>query len=127
MPKTKAISNEQIITALLANGTIKAAAEAAGTTPRTVYERMRDSDFRQEYAAAKNDIIRGAVFLVNQKLTEAVTTVAEIMNDKDVNPATRLQAAQTILNNAGKFAERLTTDERESLLTGRPIEDALLL
>lgn len=42
----------------------------------------------------------------------AIDAVAEIMTDKEVNAAVRLQAAQTIINNAGKFAERLTKDEQ---------------
>lgn len=111
---TKAISNEEIIAALLQHGTIKEAAEAAGTTPRTIYDRMQEREFVAEYETAKNDIIRQAVFSINSKLSEAIDAVAEIMNNTDVNPATRLQAAQTILNNAGKFAERLTHDERHA-------------
>lgn len=111
---TKAISNEEIIAALLQHGTIKEAAEAAGTTPRTIYDRMQEREFVAEYETAKNDIIRQAVFSINSKLSEAIDAVAEIMNNTDVNPATRLQAAQTILNNAGKFAERLTKDERHA-------------
>ena len=111
---TKAISNEEIIAALLQHGTIKDAAAAAGTTPRTIYDRMNDREFRAEYMEAKNDIIRKAVFTINEKLSAAIDAVAEIMTDKDNNPAVRLQAAQTILNNAGKFAERLTHDEYQS-------------
>ena len=42
----------------------------------------------------------------------AIDAVAEIMTDKEVNAAVRLQAAQTIINNAGKFADRLTKDEQ---------------
>lgn len=38
------------------------------------------------------------------------------MNDKEVTPAVRLQAAQTILNNAGKFAERLRSDEKSTAI-----------
>lgn len=111
---TKATSNEEIIAALLQHGTVKEAAAAAGTTPRTIYDRMQEREFVAEYEAAKTDIIRQAVFSINSKLSEAVDAVAEIMNNPDVNPATRLQAAQTILNNAGKFAERLTQDERHA-------------
>ena len=33
------------------------------------------------------------------------------MEDEDNNAAVRLQAAQTIINNAGKFAQRLQTNE----------------
>lgn len=111
---TKAVSNEKIIAALLQHGTVKDAAAAAGTTPRTIYDRMNDREFRAEYMEAKNDIIRKAVFTINEKLSAAIDTVADIMTDKDNNPAIRLQAAQTILNNAGKFAERLTHDEYQS-------------
>ena len=111
---TKAISNEEIIAALLQHGTIKEAAAAAGTTPRTIYDRMNDRDFRAEYMEAKNDIIRKAVFSINEKLSAAIDAVADIMTDTDNTPAIRLQAAQTIINNAGKFAERLTKDEYQS-------------
>lgn len=116
---TKAISNEEIIAALLQHGTIKDAAAAAGTTPRTIYDRMNDREFRAEYMEAKNGIIRKAVFTINEKLSAAIDAVAEIMTDKDNNPAVRLQAAQTILNNAGKFAERLTHDEYQSRNEGK--------
>lgn len=111
---TKAISNEEIIAALLQHGTVKEAAEAAGTTPRTIYDRMKDRAFRAEYMEAKNDIIRKAVYSINAKLSEAIEAVAAIMNDTDTNPAVRLQAAQTIINNAAKMAERLTKDEYSS-------------
>jgi len=110
----KAVSDEEIIAAILQHGTLREAAEAAGIAPRTIYDRMEDREFRALYMAAKNDIIRGAVFSINQKLSQAIDTVAEIMADKENNPATRLQAAQTIINNAGKFAERLTRDEYNS-------------
>lgn len=115
----KAVSDEEIIAALLEHGTVKAAAEAAGTTPRTVYDRMSNREFRAAYAEAKNDIIRKAVFTINERLADAISIVSEIMNDVKNNPAIRLQAAQTIINNAGKFADRLTRDERESRNAGK--------
>lgn len=115
----KAISNEEIIAALMEHGTIKAAAAAAGTTPRTIYDRMNDREFRAAYAEAKNDIIRRAVFTINERLSDAIDTVSDIMSDPKNNPAIRLQAAQTIINNAGKFADRLAKDERESRNAGK--------
>jgi len=120
-----AISNEEIIAALLQHGTIKAAADAAGIGTRTIYDRMNDKEFRAEYAQAKADIVRQAVFSINGKLAAAIEAVADIMTDKEVNPATRLQAAQTIINNAGKFAERLTKDETEARAEGQTLLDNL--
>ena len=111
MAKSKAISDEQLIAALLANGTIKAAAAAVGLSERAVYDRMNDGDFKALYKAAKADLMRAAVFKINGQLQAAVDTIAEIMTDKENSAATRLQAAQAILNNAGKFMQRLQDDE----------------
>lgn len=107
----KGVSNEEIIAALLANGTIREAAAAAGIAPRTIYDRMKQKGFKEEYKTARADVIRQAVSSLNGKIAAAIETIAEIMQDPGTNPATRLQAAQTILNNAGKFAERLTAAE----------------
>lgn len=107
----KAVSDEEIIAAILQHGTIKEAAQAAGCSTRTIYDRMDDRAFRSLYMAAKNDIVRKAVFSINEKLGAAIDAVADIMNDKSNNPAVRLQAAQTILNHAGKFSARLAQDE----------------
>lgn len=109
--REQAVSDEQIIAALLNNKTLKTAAAAAGISERAIYDRMNDGDFQALYKAAKADLIRAAVFNLNSKLQEAIDTVAEIMADQDNNAAIRLQAAQTILNNAGKFAQRLQADE----------------
>lgn len=114
-----AVSDEQIIAALLQHGTMKEAAAACGIAPRTIYDRMDKREFRAAYLEAKNDIIRKAVFTINEKLSDAVTTVADIMTDKDTNPAVRLQAAQVIINNAGKFSERLATDEHASRIASK--------
>lgn len=111
---TRAVSDEAIIAALIQHGTVKAAADAAGTTPRTIYDRMQERDFVAQYEAAKNDIMRAAVCSINDKLSAAIDAVSEIMMNTENNPAIRLQAAQTIITNAGKFSERLTRSEYEA-------------
>lgn len=107
----KKVSNEIIITALLTSGTLKAAAAVAGVSERTIYDRMNEGEFQALYKAAKADLIRAAVFSLNSKVQAAIDTVAAIMQDENNHAAIRLQAAQTILNNAGKFAQRLQADE----------------
>lgn len=110
-PAAKAVSDEQIIAALLSNGTQQAAAAAVGVDARTIYNRMNTGEFKALYKSAKADIIRLAVFNLNAQLTAAVQTVVDVMQNEENNPAVRLQAAQTILNNASKFAERLQSEE----------------
>ncbi|MCR5836709.1 MAG: hypothetical protein K6G88_09390 [Lachnospiraceae bacterium] len=107
----KTISDEIIISALISNGTIKAAANSIGVTERTIYDRMSSGEFKALYKSVKADVVRKAVFELNNQIGAAVETIVTIMQDQEINPAIRLQAAQTILNNANKFAERLNTDE----------------
>ena len=112
----KAISDEQIIAALLDHGTIKAAAGAVGISERALYDRMSKGEFQALYKAAKADLVRAAVLNINRQLQAAIDTVVEVMQDPDNNAAVRLQAAQTILNNAGKFAQRLQVDETSVIM-----------
>lgn len=107
----KKASDEQIIAALLAHGTLKAAAAAVGISERAIYDRMNGGEFQALYKAAKADLVRAAVFNINNQLQAAIDTVVDVMQDENNNAAVRLQAAQTILNNAGKFAQRLQADE----------------
>lgn len=115
MSNYKAVSNEEIIAALLQHGTVKEAAAAAGLSVRAIYDRMSERDFKAAYLEAKNDIIRKAVYSINEKLAAAVDAVADIMSDQDINPDIRLKAAQTILKYAGSFAERLSFEEQRSM------------
>lgn len=116
MAREKAVSDEQIIAALLNNGTIKAAAGAIGISERTLYDRMSGGEFQALYKAAKADLIRAAVLNLNRQLQAAIDTVVEVMENPDNNPAVRLQAAQTVLNTAGKFAQRLQADETSVIM-----------
>lgn len=111
MSKTKTISDEAIIAALLDHGTIRAAAKAVGLSERAIYDRMGDGEFQALYKSAKSDLVRAALLRINRHLERAIDTVAGIMEDEDNNAAVRLQAAQTIINNAGKFAQRLQANE----------------
>lgn len=108
--KTK-VSHEELIAALLSYKTIKQAAEALKVTERTIYEQMQDGEFQELYKAAKADLVRSAVFSINEKLQSAIDTTCSIMQDMTVNAAVRLQAAQTIISNAEKFSQRLQNDE----------------
>ena len=111
MKNETAISNEEIIAALLNNGTIKAAGAAVGLSERAMYDRMSDYEFKGQYLEAKADILRSAVVALNENIGGAINVIADIMRNKDNNAAIRLQAAQTILNNAAKFSQRLTAAE----------------
>lgn len=112
MANNNAVSDEEIIAALLTSGTVKAAARAIGITERTIYNRMTDGEFQLLYRSAKTDILRQALHKLNAHTAAAIDTISEIMYCEDNNPATRLQAAQTLLGSAEKFTSRLTAAEQ---------------
>lgn len=91
MAREKKATDEQIIAALLANGTLRAAAAAVGISERTIYDRMNEGDFQALYKAAKADLIRAAVFNINNQLQAAIDTVVEVMQNPENNAAIRLQ------------------------------------
>lgn len=107
-----AVSDEEIIAALLNSGSIQQAAGLTGISARSIYDRMGTRDFKAAYSAAKADIVRAAVLTLNRSLSAAVEVVAGIMNDENNSAGTRLQAAKMILENAAKFSDRLAAEDK---------------
>ena len=123
MAKVKAVTDEEIIAALIQHGTVKEAALSVGITPRAIYDREENRDFRSAYSRARDEVLRSAVFNLNARLTEAIETVSEIMNDKEVNASIRLQAAQTVINTAVKLADHLRGAEKTSREEAKTVWD----
>ena len=118
-----AVSDEEIIAALLNSGSIAQAAQLTGIAPRTIYDRMGNREFKAAYSAAKADIVRQAVLTLSRNLAAAVDVVMGVMNDDSTNPAIRLQAAKMIIDGAAKFTDRLAkADEYTAEKAGNPLD-----
>ena len=115
-----AVSDEEIIAALLSSGSIQEAAQAVGIAPRTIYDRMGTRDFRAVYSAAKSDIIRQAVFSMCGNIAAAVNVIIGIMNNEENPAGTRLSAAKLLLDNAGKFTDRLSEADKTTAEMAEP-------
>ena len=118
--KKTSVSDEEIISALLACATVTDAAKKCGLATRTMYDRMNKKSFQLLYSGAKADVLRKAVLLIHEKLTDAVKVVGEILNNEAVNPAIRLQAAQTIIKAAVSLADKLQQDEQQNRAANSP-------
>lgn len=116
----KTPTDEEIIAAILLQGSISKAAEALGISIRTVYERRKDADFRLLYANARADIMREAVTKMQGYLSEAVEEIAKIMRDQSTNPATRLQAAQTLISYTSKLSDHVTAEDEKAIHASNP-------
>ena len=121
MPKKRSsVSDEEIIAALLSCNTVSETSKKCGLATRTLYDRMNSKRFQLLYNGAKADVLRTAVNLITGKLTEAVKVVSEIMSNTSVNPAIRLQAAQTIIKSAVALSEKLQSDEQWNRVQNSP-------
>lgn len=101
----KKITNEELCSALITHGTIKEAAGVLNVSAKTIYNMMADNEFKQMYEYAQADILSNSIKTCQNKVTEAIECIADIMNDKTVNAQTRLQAAQTMLKTSTSMYE----------------------
>lgn len=105
--KLQAVTDEKIVAALIANKSKKEAAKAAGISEQTLYNRLKAPECRALFAQEMADILRETTLTVKSKLSDAINTIDEIINNKEVNPAVRLQAAQTMINTIIKLDSQL--------------------
>ena len=82
-----AISNEKILSALIATGSVRAAAKAACISEPTIRARLNDPDFRAEYERAKSEILTEACDALAARLPLAVEVLCDVL-DSDATPAT---------------------------------------
>lgn len=109
----KRLTDEEIITALITEGSIKGAAASLKCTVRTLYDRMKKAEFKKLYAQAKADILKAATAKLQGNLCGAIDTLADIMKDPETAKQTRANCAVSILQYGAKFTE--TTDILERL------------
>lgn len=93
------ITNEQLCAALMTHGSIKETAQVLDISEKTVYNRMNDDKFKEMFSDSQKKMLHSTIMACQNRMTDALNCVAEIMNDPDVNAQTRLLAAQTILKN----------------------------
>lgn len=113
MATKKRLTDEAIIAALMAEGSIKGAAASLECTPRTLYERMKKPEFKTLYAQAKGEVLKTATAQLQGELSRSIATLAEVRDDTEAAKQTRVNAAVYILQYAARFTE--TTDIIERL------------
>lgn len=103
MKKTK---DEIILSALLANPTVRAASAACGISETQIYVRLRNPDFKAKYDTARRELLERNTAALQSHLAEAIEVMGEICRDTDAAPQTRLNAADAIIRNSLKLTEQ---------------------
>ena len=108
----KRLANEEIIAALIEKGSIKGAAASLHCTTRTLYERMKNPEFKQLYMQAKVEILKAATAKLQGNRCGARDTLNEIMTDPEAPKQTRANCAVSILQYGAKYTEATDIIER---------------
>lgn len=98
------IREERAITALVSEGSIRAASRASGISERTIYRYLQQEDFRQELAQAHEFIYAGALLRLRGLAGRAVAVLEEVFNDPCARASDRIAAAREVLIWAEKSA-----------------------
>lgn len=99
--------DERIISALLCNPTVRAAAAALNVSERQIYTRLSSPEFKKKYAQARREALDQCTAYVQGIVGDALHTMYEIMTDPDNAPTVQLQAAQAITRTALAMTEQM--------------------
>lgn len=98
-------NDEIILSALIAAGSIRAAAKNADVSETTIRTRLNDDDFRQRYEQAKGTILTEACDAISARLTRAIDTLCEVLEDTENAATVRVSAADSLLRHGLRYVE----------------------
>lgn len=98
---------EKALQALLVSRTRAEAAKAAGIGESTLRTYMQDAEFLERYRQAFGDMVRDAARQAQQTLSPALSTLREIMEDREEPASARITAARSILEYTLKLGEQV--------------------
>jgi hypothetical protein len=107
---------EQAIVALLTNRTTEEAARAIGISGVTLLRWQKEPEFQASYQEAKRAAYAQSIARLHQLSSAAVSTLGKIMLDTATPPATRVRAADSILDHTSKAIETEDIEARVSEL-----------
>lgn len=108
---------EAAILALLSQRNVAEAARTAGVTERTLYRWQKDPDFDAAYRQARRTVYSQSMARLQQMSNSAVTILGIVMLDGNAPPASRLRAADAVLNHAGKSVEQEHLEDLHARIT----------
>ena len=96
---------EEAIVALLTTRTTEEAARAVKVTAKTLLRWLKEPEFDTAYRVAKRAAFGQSIARLHYLSSAAVTTLGKVMLEPGTPPATRVRAADSILNHTTKAIE----------------------
>jgi hypothetical protein len=96
---------EEAIVALLSTRTVEDAARSCNTSARTLYRWLKERDFDAAYRAGKKAAYGQSIARLHHLSSAAVSMLGKVLLDPATPPATKVRAADSILNHVVKAIE----------------------
>lgn len=107
---------EDAIVALLTHRTVEEAARAINVATKTLLRWMKEPEFDVAYRAAKRAAFAQSIARLHHLCSAAVSTIGKVMLDPTTPPATKVRAADSILDHAAKAIGIEDIEARVALL-----------
>jgi hypothetical protein len=101
----KVRQTEQLILALLQQSSMEKAAASIGISTVTAWRISKTREFRDDYRKARREAFSQSVARLQQASGAAVSTLLKVMVDQTTPPASRVRAADCVLDHAAKAME----------------------
>ncbi len=98
------VNDDAILAALLTSDTRKEAAEKAGVSERTLYNKMNNVDFNIKYAKARKSLVNKAAFQIQRALSTSISELRKIV-EKGAKDSDRISAARALLEYGLSYTE----------------------
>jgi len=96
---------EEAVIALLTHRTMEEAARAVNVATKTLLRWQKEPEFDDAYRSAKRAAFGQSIARLHHLSSAAVSTLGKIMLDSATPPATRVRAADSILDHTTKAIE----------------------
>jgi transposase-like protein len=105
---------DEAVLALLSQRSIEEAARVAGIAPNTLRRWMKQPEFDAAYREAKREMFSQSLARLQNASPAAASTIIKLTLDPSTPAATKLRAAESILDRAAKAIE---TEDIQARLT----------
>lgn len=105
------ISDEALLTALLAEGSVRRAARALSISPQSIQRRL-NGDLGKRYEDEKSRFIENVSNELTAASELAVKTLADTAADQELPATVRLSAADSLLRHTLRYVETASFERR---------------
>ena len=97
--------DEAILAALVTCGSIRQAAKRAYCSESTVRNKLKDAEFLERYKATKQCFLAEACYAISARLTLAIDTLSDIVEDEKTPTTIKVSAADALLRHGLRYIE----------------------